>query len=66
MTPEFLPWIVTLYCAVCRCYYDNRVAGKAEVSHIWKLFFVHVSFPVIRRIFVVNIEGICQKSSGEN
>lgn len=34
MTPEYLPWIVTLYCAVCRCYYDNRVAVKAEVNHI--------------------------------
>lgn len=32
MTPEYLPWIVTLYCAVCRCYYDNRAAVKAEVN----------------------------------
>ncbi|CAG00520.1 unnamed protein product [Tetraodon nigroviridis] len=32
MTPEYLPWIATLYCAVCRCYYDNRAAAKAEVQ----------------------------------
>lgn len=31
MTPEYLPWIVTLYCAVCRCYYDNQLPMQAEV-----------------------------------
>lgn len=31
MTPEYLPWIVTLYCAVCRCYYDSQLPMQAEV-----------------------------------
>ncbi|XP_063751644.1 LOW QUALITY PROTEIN: cilia- and flagella-associated protein 54-like [Eleginops maclovinus] len=30
MTAKYLPWIVTLYCAVCQCYYDNKAAVKAE------------------------------------
>ncbi|KAI3373646.1 hypothetical protein L3Q82_022233 [Scortum barcoo] len=30
MTAKHLPWIVTLYCAVCHCYYDNQAAAKAE------------------------------------
>ncbi|XP_068186553.1 cilia- and flagella-associated protein 54 [Antennarius striatus] len=30
MTAQHLPWIVTLYCAVCQCYYDNQAAAKAE------------------------------------
>ncbi|TNM84887.1 hypothetical protein fugu_009065 [Takifugu bimaculatus] len=30
MTPEHLPWIVTLYCAVCRCYYDSQLPMQAE------------------------------------
>ncbi|XP_047192964.1 cilia- and flagella-associated protein 54-like isoform X3 [Scophthalmus maximus] len=30
MTAEYLPWIVTLYCAVCHCYYDNQAAVQAE------------------------------------
>ncbi|XP_029304212.1 cilia- and flagella-associated protein 54 [Cottoperca gobio] len=30
MTAKYLPWIVTLYCAVCHCYYDNQAAVQAE------------------------------------
>ncbi|XP_033954837.1 cilia- and flagella-associated protein 54 [Pseudochaenichthys georgianus] len=30
MTAQYLPWIVTLYCAVCHCYYDNKAAVQAE------------------------------------
>ncbi|XP_045896455.1 cilia- and flagella-associated protein 54-like isoform X2 [Micropterus dolomieu] len=30
MTANYLPWIVTLYCAVCHCYYDNQAAVQAE------------------------------------
>ncbi|XP_026184047.1 cilia- and flagella-associated protein 54 isoform X2 [Mastacembelus armatus] len=30
MTAKYLPWIVTLYCAVCNCYYDNQAAVQAE------------------------------------
>ncbi|KAK9536651.1 hypothetical protein VZT92_006417 [Zoarces viviparus] len=30
MTAKHLPWIVTLYCAVCHCYYDNQAAVEAE------------------------------------
>ncbi|XP_054482513.1 cilia- and flagella-associated protein 54-like [Anoplopoma fimbria] len=30
MTAKYLPWIVTLYCAVCHCYYDNQAALQAE------------------------------------
>ncbi|XP_044078247.1 cilia- and flagella-associated protein 54-like [Siniperca chuatsi] len=30
MTANYLPWIVTLYCAVCHCYYDNQAALQAE------------------------------------
>ncbi|XP_059208284.1 cilia- and flagella-associated protein 54-like isoform X3 [Centropristis striata] len=30
MTAKYLPWIVTLYCAVCHCYYDNKAAVQAE------------------------------------
>ncbi|XP_076025253.1 cilia- and flagella-associated protein 54 [Genypterus blacodes] len=30
MTVQHLPWIVTLYCAVCCCYYDNQAAVQAE------------------------------------
>ncbi|KAM9847036.1 cilia- and flagella-associated protein 54 [Aulostomus maculatus] len=30
MTPENLSWLVTLYCAVCHCYYDNQAAVQAE------------------------------------
>ncbi|XP_071316210.1 cilia- and flagella-associated protein 54 isoform X2 [Trachinotus anak] len=30
MTAQYLPWIVTLYCAVCHCYYDNQAAVQAE------------------------------------
>uniref|UniRef100_UPI0037E847B8 cilia- and flagella-associated protein 54 n=1 Tax=Semicossyphus pulcher TaxID=241346 RepID=UPI0037E847B8 len=30
MTPKNLPWIVTLYCAVCHCYYDNQAEVQAE------------------------------------
>lgn len=33
MTAEYLPWIVTLYCAVCHCYYDNQAAVQAEVKN---------------------------------
>lgn len=33
MTAKYLPWIVTLYCAVCHCYYDNHDAVQAEVKH---------------------------------
>jgi len=32
MTAQYLPWIVTLYCAVCHCYYDNKAAVQAEVK----------------------------------
>ncbi|KAM3869188.1 cilia- and flagella-associated protein 54 [Diretmus argenteus] len=31
MTVQYLPWVVTLYCAVCQCYYDNQAAVQAEV-----------------------------------
>uniref|UniRef100_A0A665UNS4 Cilia and flagella associated protein 54 n=1 Tax=Echeneis naucrates TaxID=173247 RepID=A0A665UNS4_ECHNA len=27
---KYLPWLVTLYCAVCQCYYDNQAAVQAE------------------------------------
>ncbi|XP_030009343.1 cilia- and flagella-associated protein 54 [Sphaeramia orbicularis] len=30
MTTKYVPWIVTLYCAVCQCYYDNHAAVQAE------------------------------------
>ncbi|XP_032388655.1 cilia- and flagella-associated protein 54 isoform X5 [Etheostoma spectabile] len=30
MTAKCLPWIVTLYCAVCHCYYNNHAALQAE------------------------------------
>ncbi|XP_033182211.1 cilia- and flagella-associated protein 54 [Anabas testudineus] len=30
MTAKYLPSIVTLYCAVCHCYYDNQDAVQAE------------------------------------
>ncbi|XP_029029514.1 cilia- and flagella-associated protein 54-like isoform X2 [Betta splendens] len=30
MTAKYLPWIVTLYCAVCHCYYDNQSSEQAE------------------------------------
>ncbi|XP_040907982.1 cilia- and flagella-associated protein 54-like [Toxotes jaculatrix] len=30
MTAKYVPWIVTLYCAVCHCYYDNQAAVQAE------------------------------------
>uniref|UniRef100_UPI0009B47C99 cilia- and flagella-associated protein 54 n=1 Tax=Monopterus albus TaxID=43700 RepID=UPI0009B47C99 len=30
MTAKYLPWIVTLYCAVCHCYYDNQATLRAE------------------------------------
>ncbi|KAM7374329.1 hypothetical protein PAMP_006995 [Pampus punctatissimus] len=30
MTAKYLPWIVTLYCAVCHCYYDNQAPVQAE------------------------------------
>lgn len=33
MTAKYLPSIVTLYCAVCHCYYDNQDAVQAEVKH---------------------------------
>lgn len=33
MTAKYLPWIVTLYCAVCHCYYDNQAPVQAEVKH---------------------------------
>lgn len=32
MTAKYLPWIVTLYCAVCHCYYDNQADLQAEVK----------------------------------
>lgn len=32
MTAKYLPWIVTLYCAVCHCYYNNQAAVQAEVK----------------------------------
>lgn len=32
MTAKYLTWIVTLYCAVCHCYYDNQAAVQAEVE----------------------------------
>uniref|UniRef100_A0A667YSX1 Uncharacterized protein n=1 Tax=Myripristis murdjan TaxID=586833 RepID=A0A667YSX1_9TELE len=31
MTVKYLPWMVTLYCAVCQCYYDIQAAVQAEV-----------------------------------
>ncbi|XP_069567775.1 cilia- and flagella-associated protein 54 [Brachyistius frenatus] len=30
MTVKYLPLIVTLYCAVCQCYYDNQAEEQAE------------------------------------
>ncbi|XP_078122015.1 cilia- and flagella-associated protein 54 [Sander vitreus] len=30
MTAKCLPWLVTLYCAVCHCYYNNQAAVQAE------------------------------------
>uniref|UniRef100_A0A3B4ZVX1 Cilia and flagella associated protein 54 n=1 Tax=Stegastes partitus TaxID=144197 RepID=A0A3B4ZVX1_9TELE len=30
MTAKYLPFIVTLYCAVCHCYYDNQAEVQAE------------------------------------
>ncbi|XP_019219108.1 cilia- and flagella-associated protein 54 [Oreochromis niloticus] len=30
MTAKYLPVIVTLYCAVCQCYYDNHAEVQAE------------------------------------
>ncbi|XP_053187065.1 cilia- and flagella-associated protein 54-like [Scomber japonicus] len=30
MTAKYLPWIVTLYCAVCHCFYDNLATVQAE------------------------------------
>ncbi|RVE63832.1 hypothetical protein OJAV_G00140120 [Oryzias javanicus] len=30
MTAKYLPLSVTLYCAVCYCYYDNQAAAQAE------------------------------------
>ncbi|XP_044227349.1 cilia- and flagella-associated protein 54-like isoform X3 [Thunnus albacares] len=30
MTAKYLPWIVTLHCAVCHCYYDNQATVQAE------------------------------------
>ncbi|XP_054611224.1 cilia- and flagella-associated protein 54-like [Dunckerocampus dactyliophorus] len=30
MTAQHLPWIVTLYCAVCHCYYANQLSLQAE------------------------------------
>ncbi|KAK2828620.1 hypothetical protein Q5P01_019654 [Channa striata] len=30
MTAKYLPWLVTLYCAVCHCYYDNQATVQAE------------------------------------
>ncbi|XP_061596722.1 cilia- and flagella-associated protein 54-like [Cololabis saira] len=30
MTANCLPLIVTLYCAVCQCYYDNHAEGQAK------------------------------------
>lgn len=32
MTAEYLPWIITLYCAVCYCYFDSQAAQQAEVK----------------------------------
>ncbi|KAJ0012130.1 hypothetical protein NQD34_013105, partial [Periophthalmus magnuspinnatus] len=31
MTSQNVPWLVTLYCAVCQCYYDNQAAVQGEV-----------------------------------
>ncbi|KAM4545334.1 cilia- and flagella-associated protein 54-like isoform 3-T3 [Odontesthes bonariensis] len=30
MTAKYLPSLVTLYCAVCHCYYDNQAEAQAE------------------------------------
>ncbi|KAM8835349.1 cilia- and flagella-associated protein 54 [Synchiropus picturatus] len=30
MTVKNVPWLVTLYCVVCYCYYDNNAALEAE------------------------------------
>ncbi|XP_041865069.1 cilia- and flagella-associated protein 54-like isoform X4 [Melanotaenia boesemani] len=30
MTAKYLPLIITLYCAVCQCYYDNQAELQAE------------------------------------
>ncbi|KAM8897416.1 cilia- and flagella-associated protein 54 isoform 3-T3 [Spinachia spinachia] len=32
MSAKYLPLIVTLYCAVCHCYYDNCAGPQAEVK----------------------------------
>eukprot|EP00064_Thunnus_orientalis_P016483 superscaffoldBa00003282_g16549 len=32
MTAKYLPWIVTLHCAVCHCYYDNQATVQAELA----------------------------------
>lgn len=32
MSAKYLPLIVTLYCAVCHCYYDNQAGSQAEVK----------------------------------
>ncbi|KAK7926126.1 hypothetical protein WMY93_008436 [Mugilogobius chulae] len=31
MTSKNVPWLVTLYCAVCQCYHDNHAAVQGEV-----------------------------------
>lgn len=37
MASNTLSWLVTLYCAVCQCYYDNQAAVQAEVGFISQL-----------------------------
>ncbi|XP_034034310.1 cilia- and flagella-associated protein 54-like [Thalassophryne amazonica] len=30
MTAQYVDWIVTLYCSVCYCYYDNKAVANSE------------------------------------
>ncbi|TNN63492.1 Cilia- and flagella-associated protein 54 [Liparis tanakae] len=46
MTAKYLTWIVTLYCAVCHCYYDNQAAVQAELA---AMIFKRAAFEARRR-----------------
>ncbi|KAA8586963.1 hypothetical protein FQN60_000799 [Etheostoma spectabile] len=46
MTAKCLPWIVTLYCAVCHCYYNNHAALQAELA---AMIFKRAVFEARRR-----------------
>uniref|UniRef100_A0A3P9HZ60 Uncharacterized protein n=1 Tax=Oryzias latipes TaxID=8090 RepID=A0A3P9HZ60_ORYLA len=54
MTAKYLPLSVTLYCAVCHCYYDNQAGTQAEVRSRFLFLLFQLGALVFKRAVFEN------------